>query len=406
MKICDLTQSYAETGGGVRTYLHAKRHHLLAHTEHEYVLIVPGAEDSVTRDGRSTVHRVKSPPVPGSPAYRLLLRSDKVLGILEAEAPDVIEVHCTYNLPWTALWHRRRHDAAVVGFSMTDLGSAYVEPGVSKVLGAAAGRAARRATDAYTRALYSRCDATVAISRQMAEDLAARGVGDVRWVPLGVDLERFRPRDDGATVRARYGAGPDDLLMVYAGRLDTEKQPDLVVDAFLRLPADFPGRLVLAGEGSLREPLAERTRDDDRVHVIPFIRDRDELAALLGSADLYVSGMPHETFGLSVVEAQACGLPVLGVRAGAMVERVTDEETGVLVPPGDDAAMARAMVELEADRDRLAAMGRASRRHVEDEFSWRRTFDDMLSLYRSLAGDPDGDGRSGGDGRPGAAHRS
>jgi alpha-1,6-mannosyltransferase len=391
MKICDLTQSYAETGGGVRTYLHAKRDHLLEHTDHAYVLIVPGPEDATTREGRATVHHVKSPPVPGSPAYRLLLRSDKVLRILEAESPDIIEVHCTYNLPWTALWHRRKHDAAIVGFSMTDLGSAYVEPGVSRVLGSAAGGGGRPAAPAYTRALYSRCDATVAISRQMADDLGDRGVPDVRWVPLGVDLDRFRPLDDGAEVRTRYGAGPDDLLMVYAGRLDTEKRPDVVVDAFERLPTDFPGRLVLAGEGSLREPLAERTRSDTRVHVLPFIQDRDELAALMGSADLYVSGMPHETFGLSVVEAQACGLPVLGVRAGAMTERVAEGETGLLVPPGDDAAMAGALMSLEADRDRLAAMGRASRRHVEREFSWRRTFDDMLALYDRLAAADGGD---------------
>ena len=383
MKICDLTQSYAETGGGVRTYLHAKRDHLLEHTDHEYVLIVPGPEDTVGREGRATVHRVKSPPVPGSPAYRLLLRSDKVLRILEQERPDLIEVHCTYNLPWTALWHRRKTGAAVVGFSMTDMGSAYVEPGVRKVLGTTAGRSARRLADRYTGALYSRCDATVAISEQIADDLRERGVDGVRWVPLGVDLQRFRRAEDPTRVRARFDAG-DRLLMVYAGRLDTEKRPDVVVDAFLRLPPDFPGVLVLAGEGSLRVPLTERTAHDPRVHVIPFIQDRDELAALLGSADLYVSGMPHETFGLSVVEAQACGLPVLGVRSGAMVERVTEGETGRLVPPGDPEAMARAMTELAADPETLRAMGRAARRHVEREFSWQRTFEDMLRLYSEL----------------------
>lgn len=388
MKICDLTQSYSETGGGVRTYLHAKRDYLLEHTDHEYVLIIPGPGDEVERAGRATVHRVKSPPVPGSPAYRLFLRSDKALGILEREHPDVIEVHCTYNLPWTALWHRRRHDAAVVGFCMTDPGSAYVEPAVRKALGGTAARAAKGLTDAYTRALYSRCDATVAISSIMAEDLRDRGVPGATWIPLGVDLERFRRQDRSddprAEIRRRYGAGDDDLLMVYAGRLDSEKRPDVVLDAFHSLPRDFPGVLVLAGEGPMREALEEQAADDARVHVVPFIRDRDELAAVMGSADLYVSGMPHETFGLSVVEAQACGLPVLGVRSGAMVERVTEGETGVLVPPGEPAAMAGALRELERDRQRLRDMGEAGRRHVEERFSWRRTFEDLLRLYDGI----------------------
>ncbi len=395
MKICDLTQSYAETGGGVRTYLHAKRQYLLEHTDHEHVLIVPGPEDVRSEDGRATTYRVASPPVPGSPAYRLFLRSDKVLRILDRERPDVIEVHCTYNLPWTALWHRRRHGAAVVGFCMTDLGSAYVEPGVAAVLGDTAGQAARAVTDRYTRALYSRCDATVAISSIMADELQERGVPAATWIPLGVDLDRFRPMDrpddPRAEVRRRFGADDRDLLMVYAGRLDSEKRPDVVVDAFERLPADFPGVLVLAGEGPLREPLEARTADDPRVHVLPFIQDRDELAGLMGSADLYVSGMPHETFGLSVVEAQACGLPVLGVRSGAMVERVEEGGTGLLVPPGDSTAMAAALRELEADRARLAAMGAAARHHVESRFSWQRTFEDLLELYeriRSVGGTP------------------
>ena len=388
MKICDLTQSYAETGGGVRTYLHAKRRYLLERTDHDHVLIVPGSDDDVRPDGRSTTYRVGSPPVPGSPAYRLLLRSDKVLRILDRERPDVIEVHCTYNLPWTALWHRRDHATAVVGFCMTDLGTAYVEPAVSGALGERAGRAARRLTDRYTRALYSRCDATVAISSEMARGLQERGVSGARWIPLGVELDRFRPldRDDTrrAAVRAELGAAPDDLLLVYAGRLDSEKRPDFVLDAFEGLPARFPAVLVLAGEGPLRDALAERSRNDDRVHIRPFIRDRDELAQLLGSADAYVSGMPHETFGLSVVEAQACGLPVIGVRSGAMTERVVEGRNGVLVPPDEPAAMTRALLDLGLDRPRLRAMGEAGRRHVEDRFSWDRTFRDLLALYDEL----------------------
>lgn len=383
MKICDLTQSYTETGGGVRTYLHAKREHIGAETDHEHVLIVPGREDAREVVGRSTVYRVASPPVPGSSAYRLLLRSDKVLRILRAERPDVIEVHCTYNLPWTALWHRRDHPCHVVGFCMTDVGGAYVEPGVRKVAGRTAGRLARRVADGYTRALYGRCDATVAISSTMAGALRGRGVPHVRWIPLGVDLDRFRPgRGDG--VRSEFGAGPDDVLLVYAGRLDSEKRPDVVAEAFARLPADVPAVLVLAGEGGLRPMLEERARSHPRMHVRSFIQDRDRLADLLSAADLYVSAMPHETFGLSVVEAQACGTPVLGVRAGAMVERIADGETGLLVPPDDPAAMADAIERLTRDRESLRAMGRASRAHVEQEFSWNRTFSELLELYRQL----------------------
>jgi alpha-1,6-mannosyltransferase len=383
VKICDLTQSYAETGGGVRTYLHAKRDYLRSRTDHDHVLIVPGPDDDRLENGRSTTYRVASPRVPGSTVYRLLLRSDKVLRILEAEQPDVIEVHCAYNLPWTAIWHRRKNDAAVVGFSMTDVGGAYVEPAVRRVLGTRVGRAARAIVDRYTRSLYSRCDATVAISSEMAEELRERGVDNARWIPLGVDLDRFHRRADPGPVRERFGVRPGDLLLLYAGRMDVEKRPDVVLAAFEQL-GDVPAVLVLAGDGPLREQLEERAGSNPRVRVLPFIQDRDRLAELMGSADLYVSAMPHETFGLSVVEAQASGLPILGVRSGAMVERVTDGEDGVLVPPDDPAAIAAAIRELAADRPRLRDMGRAARHHVDEHFSWRRTFGDLLALYEGI----------------------
>lgn len=382
MRICDLTQSYAETGGGVRTYLNAKREHLRADTRHEYLRIVPGPEDERTERGAAVEYRVRSPRVPGSPAYRLLLRSPEVLRILAAERPDVIEVHDTYNLPWTALWHRRRHPCAVVGFCMTDLGSAYVEPAVGRLLGVGAGRVARRLADRYTRSIYRRCDATVAISEAMAEALRDDGVPRARWIPLGVDTDRFHPARRDPAVRASHGAGADDLMIVYAGRLDSEKRPDLVMDAFERLPADFPARLVLAGDGPMRDRLTERAERNGRARVIGFVQDRDELAALLASADLYASGMAFETFGLSVVEAQAAGLPVLGVRGGAMVERVEEGRTGHLVPPGDAAAMARVLE--ETTRDAWRGMGRAARAHVEARFSWRRTFDELLALYEAV----------------------
>lgn len=382
MKICDLTQSYAETGGGVRTYLHAKRAWLRERSPHEHVLIVPGAGDIRIREGRSTTYHVASPPVPGSSAYRLLLRSDKVLRILAAERPDVVEVHCTYNLPWTALWHRRRHPCAVVGFCMTDLGQAYVEPALRRVLGRRIGTAGRRVAEGYTTALYGRCNATVSISSAMADDLRGRGVRNVRHVPLGVDADRFHPGRRDPDVRRRLGAGEDDLLLVYAGRLDTEKRPDRVMDAFERLPPDFPAVLVLAGAGPLAPGLARRAERRGGARVIPFVQDRDELATLLASADVYVSGMAHETFGLSVLEAQACGLPVVGLRSGAMTERVAEGETGLLVEPDDAEAMASAIA--RTPRDELRRMGREARARVESTFSWSATFTRLLALYEEL----------------------
>jgi len=99
------------------------------------------------------------------------------------------------------------------------------------------------------------------------------------------------------------------------------------------------------------------------------------LARALASSDIYVSAMPSETFGMSVIEAQACALPVIGVDAGAMPSRVSPEN-GVLVPVGDTRAMAQAVTDIWPDR--VQAMGRNGRALVEREYSWNATFDHLF----------------------------
>lgn len=391
MKLCDLTQSYAPTGGGVRTYLHAKREFVQQHApEHEHVLIVPGPGDSVVRDGRATTYTVASPLVPGSRVYRLLHRSDKVLRILRAERPDVVEVHCAYNLPWTALHHRRREPATrVVGVYMTDLPKAYVEPVARRFLGRWIGAGATGLAERYVRALYSRMDATVAISPALADRLGEMGIADVHCVPLGVDLEVFHPRRRDLELRRSLGVGDHEVLLVYAGRLDGEKRANLVLDAFEELPPELGAHLVLVGDGPLREELGARAARTGRARVVPFMSERVELAGLLASADIYVSAMPYETFGLSVIEAQSCGLPVVGVAGGAMTDRVPEGAgVGLLGPVDSVPGLVANLTTLIADPLRSEAGARA-RRLVEERFSWAATFRSMFELYRAIgAGGP------------------
>jgi alpha-1,6-mannosyltransferase len=347
----------------------------------QHVLIVPGAEDTVTRDGPLTIWTVRSPLLPGSTAYRLLYRSREVLRILGEEMPDVIEVHCAYNLPWTALWHRRRHPAIVSALYMTDLPVAYIEAPLRRRAGRFVAAAARRLTERYLRALYTRCDVTIAISASTRDRLHEFGVSQALCVPLGVDLETFSPARRSSAMRTGLGATDDDLIIVYAGRLDAEKRPDIVFDAFDQLPSRVNARLVIAGDGPMRPRLEQRAAANPRARVLPFVQDRTELATLLASADVYASAMAHETFGLAVVEAQACGLPVVGVRAGAMVDRVADGEDGFLVEPGSAAALAQQIAAVP--RESWRVMGQRARRRVESEFSWRRTFETLLQIYRS-----------------------
>tara|TARA_B000000460_G_scaffold187794_1_gene135241 strand:- start:654 stop:1094 length:441 start_codon:yes stop_codon:yes gene_type:complete len=106
-----------------------------------------------------------------------------------------------------------------------------------------------------------------------------------------------------------------------------------------------------------------------------FMDDREELARALASSDIYVSAMASETFGISVIEAQACGLPVIGVDSGAMPSRVSPAN-GILVPVEDTDAMAQAVLDIWPNK--VAAMGREARALVEREYSWDATFDHLF----------------------------
>jgi alpha-1,6-mannosyltransferase len=373
---CDLTQSWSEVGGGVGTYLRRKRDYLLSKTPHRHLLIVPGAQDSVREDGRAITVTIKSPPVPTSPKYRLLLRNGAVRDALERHRPDVIECQDAYNLPWAALSHRKRYPSvAVVGTYMTDFPTAYVHRPFKSVLGGFLAGQLRSLAYRYCARLYRRFDGVVALSENGgAAKLRQLGVGNVDVVPLGVELEQFSPKMRDAQLRRSLGLGDDEPLLVYVGRMDRERRAGVVVDAFRKLPTDLGARLALIGDGPVRQSILEAA--DDRIVAPGFLKDRAELARWLASADIYVSAMADETFGVSVIEAQASGLPVVGVAAGAMLDRV-DEETGRLGPVDDPAAMAANILGVwNADRQAMAA---AARQHVVGRFSWNRTFEMLFA---------------------------
>jgi len=378
---CDLTQSWSEVGGGVRTYLLHKRRHILESTPHSHLAIIPGASDAVIEEDRAITVTIASPHVPGSPNYRLLLRNGAVRDALERFRPDLIECQDAYNLPWTALAYRRRHpETALIAAYMTDFPTVYVERPLSRLLTKPVASALGRVCYAYCRALYRRFDSVYALSENGgAAKLRSLGIDPVEVVPLGVEVGEFGPTCRDERLRARLGLKDDQPLLIYVGRLDGEKKPDVVVDAFRRLPRELGAKLALLGEGPLKAEIA--AIGDDRIIMPGYVRNRAELARWLASADIYVSGMADETFGISIIEAQASGLPVVGVGAGAMLDRVTDA-MGRLGPVGDSETMAANILSAwGADHD---AMREAARQHAL-QFSWDRSMETLFGQVYPVA---------------------
>lgn len=377
---CDLTQSWSDVGGGVRTYLLHKRRHILEATPHRHLMIVPGARDEIIEKERAITVTIASPKVPGSPHYRLMLRNRAVRAAFERFRPDMIECQDAYNLPWAAIGYRKRHpETALVAAYMTDFPTVYIDRPLSKFISKPVASLLSRTCYGYCGFLYRRFDGIFALSENGgAGKLRSLGIDSVDVVPLGVELGEFGPMRRDDRLREKLGLSPGDPLLVYVGRLDGEKKPDLVVNAFRRLPAALGAKLALIGEGPLKAEI-EALRDD-RIIFPGYLRNRSELARWLASSDIYVSGMADETFGISIVEAQASGLPVVGVAAGAMIDRVSDT-MGRLGPVGDSRAMAgNILAVLDGNR---RSMADAARAHAL-QFSWDSSMEALFGrLYPS-----------------------
>lgn len=378
----DLTQSWSEVGGGVRTYLRHKRHHIIENSAHRHLMIVPGPCDAIETEqgGRAITAYIASPKLPGSPHYRWLLRNRAVRSVLKDYRPNLIECQDAYNLPWAAIGHARQDaGTALVAAYCTDFPTVYVDRPFSKWLGRAAGGAAARICYGYCGRLYRQFDAVYAMSENGgAAKLRSLGVPEVDVVPLGVELGQFSPAKRDPRMRRSLGLEVGQPLLIYVGRLDAEKRPQIVVDAFRKLPASLGAGLLLLGDGPLRDQF--RDREEERIFAPGYCRDRSDLAAWLASSDIYVSAMADETFGISVIEAQASGLPVVGVAAGAMVDRVP---TGLgLVGQIDDAAVMATNIMSVLGADRVA-MGERARAHAL-QFSWDQSMDRLFGqVYRS-----------------------
>ena len=383
LRILDITKFYAPSGGGVKTYLSAKGRWAASRADVDHVVVLPGPRDRRDEDPgtRTRIYRIRGPRIPVSPAYRFLVSTRKVRAVIQAERPDVIEVGSPFLVPWITRRAARGADAAVLGFYHCDLVGAYAArlmPRRPRSFRTIALALTRR----YVAAVYNRFATTVAATPATARRLRDCGVERVAVVPLAVDSELFHPdrRDPGW--RDELAVRHDAPILLYAGRLCREKEVDIVMRAVPDLHARYAATTVFIGDGHLRPAIRALARDlPDAVRHLDYQTDPGRLARCLASADIYLAPFSYETFGLSALEAMACGRPVVGSRSLALDDLLGDEEVGRTFVPGDAADLVRAVgATLEAGPDQL---GRHARRRAAG-YTWSRTFDALLRLYRTL----------------------
>ncbi len=223
---------------------------------------------------------------------------------------------------------------------------------------------------------------TMAVSRSTAADLGRRGLaeGEVAVIPNGVDLERCSPRGN----TARF---PEPTLL-YLGRLKRYKRVDLPIRAVAALRRrGRPVYLVIAGAGDHADALRALATElgvEDAVEFRGFVTE-DEKIELFRRAWIHVLTSVKEGWGITVLEAAACGTPTVASDSPGLRDSVRDGETGLLVPHEDEEALAGAIAGLIDEPARREAMGRAAARFAE-QFTWDRAARDTEDFLRAVVG--------------------
>ncbi|MEK9502478.1 glycosyltransferase [Gemmatimonadota bacterium DH-20] len=386
LRIVDITDFYSDTvSGGVKTYLHAKARHL-AEKGVDHAVIVPGEADGVEPMESGRLHRVKGPVLPFSRAYRLLLSARRVEEILDEELPHVIELGSPFVVPRLVRRALKRRRIPLVGFYHADLVRTFAEPYVPHRAAAPLRVAARTMARRLIRSVYDPLDVTVAASPSVADELRALGVRRVRHISLGVDLDTFVPDPPGGPLPpVERPEGDRRPIALYVGRFCAEKRLDVLIDGYARMDPEERPWLVLVGGGPLHEEMAERARHIAGLVLRDYVSDRETLARLYAGADFYVAAGPGETFGLSIGEALACGLPVVSVARGAGPDRVAGSGVSELYRHGDPDDCARALARMTARvGENPADLRGRSRAWAEATLDWRLTVDRLVDLYSEL----------------------
>jgi alpha-1,6-mannosyltransferase len=395
MKICDLTQFYSPVSGGVKRYIEQKVAYLRrCRPDCRHILIVPGEKTEQQTDGPSTIHTIRSPLVSRTSRYRMLLNLSAVERILEEEKPSIIESGDPYQVAWKAVLSGQALGIPAVGFYHSHFPEAYLRS-VAKYFGKMSLQITQDFSERYIRALYNRFHRTLVPSPALADLLTTWGVENVVKTDLGVDTRMFVPRGSSPafekerqTLRADLGLAPSTILLLYVGRLASEKNLPTLLAAFRLLEKEQPGRFALLaiGDGTQRSTLQKMKAESAQVHWVPYCGEAEKLAAYYRAADLFVHPGLLETFGLVTLESQACGTPVVGIR-GSYMDRLNFSDPGHWAETNTPASLARAIQNMAA-RD-LAALGESASRTVHARYSWDAVFSHIFATYEEVIRHPE-----------------
>ncbi|HEV3011495.1 MAG TPA: glycosyltransferase family 1 protein [Burkholderiales bacterium] len=312
---------------------------------------------------------VRGIAIPSYPDLKMGLPAKSALERLWSfRRPDVVHVVTEGPLGWSALQAAAKLKLPVVSDFRTNFHAYSGHYGVGWL---------KKPILAYLRKFHNRTLATMVPTEAMRADLSAHGFQRLRVIARGVDTALFDPARRDERLRASWGAGPSDLVLLYVGRLAAEKNLPAALSAYEKAG---PVKLVLVGDGPMRRELQARYPDA----VFAGTRSGEDLAAHYASGDVFLFPSLTETWGNVTLEAMASGLAVVAFDYAAAAEVVRHGASGLLVPFHDEASFVDQAAALAADAARARRLGQAARVAAEGR-GWDHVVRELESVLFAAA---------------------
>jgi len=333
-------------------------------------LVIPRYKE---RRGNPGEVGVPSFAFPLYPEVRVPLpRPGKLWKAIQAFRPDLIHVATEATLGLSVLLKARGKGIPVVSSYHTNF-SQYTR---HYYLGAF-----EKGVWNYLRWFHNQGLRTYCPSEMTRRDLLDHGFTNVEVWARGVEVALYSPSRRSEEIRGRLKLAPDDVLAVYVGRLAKEKNLPLLLRVFRRAKQRMANlQLLLVGDGPIRKTVESQAPPG--VHCVGYKRGED-LAAHFASGDLFLFPSVTETFGNVVLEALACGLPVVGFEAGGVPHSVHHGENGLLAPLNDEETFQEHFEGLCRDSQRRSQMAKAARAYAETQ-TWGNIFSGLFASYETV----------------------
>ncbi len=376
MKICDITHFYSPKSGGVKTYLLNKVDYINRNGSNdiEHLLILPSDTDKIENNGKSSFHFIKSPKIPFCDSYRGIISKKKIEDIIISVNPDIVEVGSPYMIPSWMKSIRKDKNFKIVAFYHADIEKTWLSIVKTDIERETIRKLARN----YVKKTYNDMNLIIAPSEYVKKYLNDLGITNVSVVYLGLDSRIFSEDKIDLCFRERYNVGKKKIILLFVGRFSSEKRISKLLKLFNILDECYPEKyhLILVGGGPEEDKLLNITMKN--ITVVPYCTDKEKLARIYNSSDIFITASNSETFGLSLLEAQSCGLPVVAFNSGPIPEIVYKKE---FLADSDS----QFIQNIENVSKILSKKLRSEIRNFTiKNFSWDKTFSNLFKIYREL----------------------